>query len=194
MYAMSPQSSCALWSRRRGRRARIVCLVLPGLLVSAVPTRADQPEVRVTAIRDLRFGSFAVPSSGWREVTPAGVVSGSGIIAMPGATGPAQFTLTYDRGNNGQVRLNIQLQLILLPAPVVTQQGVVARLTGYQTDLPGAARVAAGQPVLVSLPDCRQRLCAVSFHVGGRLDLERTSGGGRVEVPIPVSVSVLSIR
>ncbi len=113
---------------------------------------------------------------------------------MPGATGPAQFTLTYDRGNNGQVRLNIQLQLILLPAPVVTQQGVVARLTGYQTDLPGAARVAAGQPVLVSLPDCRQRLCTVSFRVGGRLDLERTSGGGRIDVPIPMTVSVLSIR
>lgn len=181
-------------SLRRIRLVEALCLTALSLLIPPNPSHADPPEVRITPERDLRFGTFAVPSSGWREVTPAGQVSASGIVAMPGDVSPAQFTLAYDRGNSGRARLNLQLQLTLMPAPVITQGGMVARLTAYQTDLPGAARVAAGEPITVSIPNCVQRVCAVSFRVGGRLDLERTAGGGRIEVPIPVSATIVSIR
>lgn len=180
--------------RGGARLAAALCVVGLGLVICTTRGNADQSELRITPDRNLRFGTFAVPSSGWREITPMGQVTSSGVIAMPGNTGPAQFTLAYDRGNNGQAQLNLRFELILLPAPVVTNGGVVARLTAYQTDLPGAARVAAGQPVTVSIPNCRQRICATSFRVGGRLTLDRTTGGGSIAVPIPVSATVVSIR
>lgn len=162
---------------------------------SASATAQAQSGVRVVSERDLRFGRFALADRGYREITPTGGVLDSGIFSVPGGNpGPAQFTLSYDRGNNGQQRLNLRLQLVFAPAPVTTVNGVVARLTAYQTDLPGAARVNAGQAVFVDIPNCVQRICARTFQVGGRLDITRNFGGASIAVPIPITATVISIR
>lgn len=161
-----------------------------------VPAAAQAKSgVRVVSERDLHFGRFALSDRGYREITPAGEVFDSAIFSVPGGNpGPAQFTLSYDRGNNGRQRLNLRFQLVFAPASVTTVNGVVARLSAYQTDLPGATRVNAGQAVFVDIPNCVQRICARTFHVGGRLDITRNFGGASIAVPIPITATVISIR
>lgn len=180
----------------RCMRTFVALPLLLALGFSSGPVAAQaKAEVRVVSERDLRFGRFALADRGYREITPSGQVLDSAIFPVPGgSSGPAQFTLSYDRGNNGQQRLNLRLQLVFGPAPVTTVNGVVARLTAYQTDLPGAARVSAGQAVFVDIPNCVQRICARTFQVGGRLDITRNFGGASIAVPIPITATVISIR
>lgn len=165
------------------------------LLVGSQPARADTPQLRVTPVNDLRFGSFAVMSDGYRVVRPDGSVQSSGIFSAGTAgTGPARFRVSYDRGNNGNRRLDLEIELRFAAAPVVTQGGIVAELKQYQSDLPGYATVAAGQAVTVRIANCRARVCETTFNLGGRLDVERNYGGGTVVLPIPVDAVLISVR
>ena len=107
---------------------------------------------------------------------------------------PARFTIRYDRGNASRRRLNLRIQLVLSAAPVVTQGGIVARLTSYTTDLPRAGVVQAGRVIEVDIPNCVQRVCSTSFAVGARLDIRRNFGGGNIEIPIPVDAVLISVR
>lgn len=176
--------------------AALPCAVLAAIMsVQSVPASAAPASLRILPESDLRFGSFAVMDRGYRIVSPSGGVQSSGIFSVTtGDTGPARFTLRYDRGNNSRRRLNLRIQLVFSAAPVVTQQGIVARLSAYQTDLPGASSVQAGQIVEVEIPNCTQRVCSRSFNVGGRLDIERSFGGGLVTLPIPVDAVLISVR
>ncbi len=165
------------------------------LLVGSQTARADTPQLRVIPVNDLRFGSFAVMDTGYRVVRPDGSVQSSGIFsAGTSGTGPARFRVSYDRGNNGNRRLNLEIELRFAAAPVVTQGGIAAELTQYQSDLPGYANVAAGQAVTIRIPNCRTRVCETTFNLGGRLDVERSFGGGTVVLPIPVDAVLISVR
>lgn len=143
----------------------------------------------------LRFGTFAVPSSGFREVSASGAVTSSGIFALDaGGTGPARFTIQYDRGNNSKRRLDLVIDLVFSTPPAFAQGGLTARLSRYQTDIPGYGVIAPGQTVRIDLTNCLQRVCSRSFNLGGRLDVDHTFGGGNVEIPIPVYAVVVSER
>ena len=156
---------------------------------------ANSPQLNVIPERDLRFGSFAVPSSGYREVSPTGTVISSGVFSLNTAdTGPARFTVVYDRGNNGRRNLNLRIQLVFSPPPTVQVGGVTAQLSAYRSDLPNAPQIAPGQIVEIFIPNCRTRTCSRTFHLGGRLDVTRTFGGGRVAIPIPVDATLISTR
>ncbi len=184
---------------RREFAIRHFAVLLAGLfavsLGMSAPAKADQAQIRITSDANLRFGTFAVADRGYRIVSPAGAVQSSGVFSTAsGDTAPARFTISYDRGNNSRRNLTLQIQLVMSAAPVITQQGIIARLSVYQTDLPGAASVQAGQIVNVTIPNCVQRVCSRSFNVGGRLDVERSFGGGIVELAIPVDVVVVSVR
>lgn len=152
-------------------------------------------QIQITPQSDLRFGSFAVMDRGYRIVGPSGNVQSVGIFSINnGDTGPARFTISYDRGNNGRRLLNLRIQLVLSSAPVVLQGGVEARLTAYQTDLPGYSTVTAGQIIEINIPNCVQRVCQTSFNLGGRLDVDRNFGGAQVSIPIPADVVLISVK
>ncbi len=175
--------------------ALCLCLLLLCVVIASADGQAAPARLLLSSDSNLRFGTFAVMDRGYRTVSPTGNVQSVGIFSTStGDTSPARFTLAYDRGNNSRRNLNLRIQLVLSPAPVVTQNGVVARLSSYQTDLPGAANVQAGQVVEVLIPNCRQRVCSRSFNVGARLDVERNFGGASIEIPIPADAVLISVK
>jgi len=183
--------------RSRPRSVTALFSVLFSVLMLLAPARAAAapPELRIISETELEFGTFAVIGSGYRIVGPDGSIQSTGIFSMSSSdTSPARFTIRYDRGNNGRRRLNLRIQLILAPAPMVTQGNLVARLSNYRTDIPGAANVSPGQIVEVTIPNCRTRICSTSFRVGGRLDIQSNSGGGKIAIPIPAEIVLISVR
>ena len=163
------------------------CLLLPRT------TFANTPEVRVNAESELRFGTFMVFGNGSRSISAAGNVTDISLVALEGnPTGPARFTVSYDRGNESRHILDIELEMVISQPPRVRDGGVEAQLSALETDLSGTGRVLPGQPIRVELRDCRQRVCSVSFNVGGRLDVSRHYGGASLAIPIPVDVAVIS--
>lgn len=180
---------------RRSRLNGVIALFAALTLLMPAPAAAAPPELRIIAETELEFGTFAVIGSGYRIVGPDGSVQSSGLFSMSNSdTSPARFTIRYDRGNNGRRPLNLRLQLTLSPAPTVMQGGLAAQLSNYRTDIPGAANVSPGQIIEVTIPNCRTRICSTSFNVGGRLDVQSNSGGGRIAIPIPADVVLISVR
>lgn len=174
-------------------RAYLAAMLASGALLAALPAQAKEPEVRIDATSDLQFGTFMVFGSGARTVSANGTVSDNGVVALEGSVpAPARFTITYDRGNESNQTLNIVLELVISAPPLVRQGGVEARLSGYETDLPGALRIDAGRAIRLTLANCRTRICTRTFQVGGRLDVTRHFGGAALVVPIPVDVTVIS--
>ncbi|MGB3739332.1 MAG: DUF4402 domain-containing protein [Pontixanthobacter sp.] len=176
-----------------GLRA-VVTVVM--LMAMGLPHAQAAPrQLTISNDGNLRFGSFAVFDDAYRIVSPSGAVQSSGLFSITnGDTAPARFTIRYDRGNASRRRLDLRIQLVLSAAPVVTQGGIVARLTSYTTDLPRAGVVQAGRVIEVDIPNCVQRICSTSFAVGARLDIRRNFGGGDIEIPIPVDAVLISVR
>ena len=159
------------------------------------PARAAPAQLSIVPQSDLRFGSFAVMGSGYRIVSPSGAVQDSGIFSTTtSGTGPAQFALVYDRANNSRRTLNLQIQLTFLPPQTVQVGGVTANLSAYQSDIPGAPNITAGQIVEINIPNCATRVCQTTFRLGGRLDVDRSFGGASIVVPIPVDAFLVSVK
>lgn len=153
------------------------------------------PEVSITADRALHFGTFMVFGSGSRTVSAAGAVIDNSIVALEGmASAPARFTVSYDRGNESKHVLDIELELVISSMPRIREGGVEGAVANLQTDLPGAAQVRPGEAIRLTLAQCRTRVCSRSFHVGGRLDVTRSFGGGVLLIPIPIDAAVISVE
>ena len=177
---------------------------LPGRIAAAcalalgawsVPAAGDKPQLSVINGQGLRFGTFAVPTSGYREISPSGGVTSGGIFALDqSGVGPAQFVVQYDRGNNGRRRIDLEIEVVFAVPSVFSQGGLNARLSRFQTDLHGYPQVQPGQVIRILLSNCLQRVCSRSFNLGGRIDVDRAFGGGLVEIPIVVDATVTSIR
>ena len=163
-------------------------LALPVSGVGAKP-----PEVRVQTEADLRFGSFMVFGSGARSVSVAGAVTDQAIVAVEGTTpGPGRFTIQYDRGNESRQPLDVTLELTFVAPALYRQAGVEARLSAFETDLPGYARVAPGETMQVRFSNCRTRVCSRSFNLGARLDTSRQYGGADLVIPIDFDARIVS--
>ncbi len=176
-YCTAPVLGCALAFN----------MLMPGT------ANAARPEVRITPDSELRFGTFMVFGSGSRTVSALGNVTDVSIVPLEGdPVRPARFTVSYDRGNESRHVLDIELELFITPPASVRVQGVDARLSAFETDLPGSQSITAGQPVRVNLNNCRDRVCSMSFYVGGRLDVSRQYGGASLVIPIPVDATVIS--
>lgn len=175
-------------------------LTIPGAIGVALclclgPARAAPPQLTVVPQSDLRFGSFAVMGSGYRIVSPNGLVQDSGVFSTTtGDTGPAQFAVVYDRASNSKRTLNLQIQVTFLPPQTVQVGGVTANLGSYQSDIPGAPNISPGQIVEINMPNCATRVCQTTFRLGGRLDVDRNFGGASVSIPIPVDALLVSVR
>jgi len=172
----------------------LACLTLVGGFWST-PSQADPEKVTILTPLALRFGTFAVPTTGYREVTASGAVTSSGIFALDDSgVGPARFTVEYDRGNNSKRRLDLTIEVVFSAPATFAQGGLTARLSRYQTDLPGYGLVQAGQVLTLTIPNCLDRVCSRSFSLGGRLDVDRSFGGGPVVIPIPVDAVLVAVR
>ncbi|MBS0253895.1 MAG: DUF4402 domain-containing protein [Proteobacteria bacterium] len=168
-------------------------------LLGAAPARAQlvpgAPSLTVTAASQLRFGIMVVPVSGSRTLGADGSVGDAGVIPVAsGATSPAEFTVIYDRGGQGTQPLTITLQILLSAAPPVLQNGVVARLSAFTSDLPGAPVLVAGTPVTATISNCVTRTCALTFHIGGRLDVLRAFGSANLAFSLPVTALVTQVQ
>lgn len=168
----------------------LLCAGLAGL---PAPGMAASPTVTVTADQALRFGSFFTDTTGSRTVTSTGSVSSTSIVPVTGSLpGPAQFTLTYDRGNNANVAYALLISVLVPGTASQVSGGVTGTISRFDTDLPGVGTLLPGQTAQVTLIGCRRRICSRTFRVGGTLQVARTSGGAQLAIPVPVIVTVLA--
>lgn len=184
-------------TRRTACLAAVACLPLPWGAVAL----ADQPSVTITADQPLRFGTLLVPASGTRTVGPDGSVADSGLFGMDGApVGPAQFTVTYDRGNNGNQygrggsgNVTILVQVIFAGYQTVRSGGVTGRLSDLTSDLQGAGNQLTGSVATLTIANCSQRRCSETFRIGARLDVTRASGGADLVFPLPATAAIIQV-
>ena len=169
-------------------------LLLPAAML-ALPASAEAAPASLTVTPDtvLRFGNFVVITTGSRTISASGAVTNSGIFPVGSApVGPAQFTVTYDRGNNNPQVLRVIFQLVLGSVSPVSQAGVTGTLSSFVSDLPGAAALVPGQVVTYTIPSCATRTCSMSFRIGARLDVSRASGGAALTIALPVTATLIS--
>ncbi len=149
----------------------------------------------MVAQSDLSFGSIVVFGSGSRTVTASGSVIDSGLVPWgPQGGSPALFTVSYDRGNEGRRTLDLQIELVLSNVPPISMNGVSASVAGFDSSLPGAWQIAPGQPFSLRIPNCVERVCSVSFAIGGRLDVTRYQGGAELRFPLAVDATLVSVK
>jgi hypothetical protein len=177
-----------MWAYACGSAA---CLALAILLASAAIAKPQ--EVRVRNQGTLQFGTFMVFGSGSRLVSATGVVTDTTIVQIDGSLPrPARFTVEYDRGNESRQVLDITIELVMTAPSSVRFGGVDARLSAFETDLPGHTRVSSGEPMTVRLTNCRSRICSTTFAVGGRLDVTRNFGGAKINIPITIDARIVA--
>lgn len=183
------------------RANRIVALgiaVLVGLAGNALlaPNANSAPrQIVITPDSDLRFGRFLVFGSGARVVSASGATTNYSVFPVPGdLTGPARFTVTYDRGNNSRKARDIEIDIVISNPTPATVGGVSGRVSALQTDLPGVGAILPGQPFRISMPNCQTRTCSRSFQVGGRIDVTRSAGGASLTIPLPIDGILVSDR
>ncbi|KPF63642.1 DUF4402 domain-containing protein [Porphyrobacter sp. AAP60] len=166
-----------------------MCLAVSWLI--ATPAIAKPQEVRVRSQSELSFGTFMVFGSGSRSVSASGAVIDSAIVTLDGRQPrPARFTIEYDRGNESKHVLDVTIELVMSAPSSLLFGGVNARLSAFETDLPGHSRVASGEAMTIRLTGCRTRVCSRTFTVGGRLDISRNFGGARVDIPISIDARI----
>ena len=195
-----PQALCRLWW------AGVCAAVLAGPAAAkpapALPFPATNSlsasSLAVRAEQQLRFGTMVVIDNGARTVHASGEVTNDNVLPMGYAgVGPAQFTITYDRGSEDRRPINVEVRIALAALPPVTQGAITGGLSDFDTDLPGAARIGAGQPVTTTITGCVSRVCSVTFHVGAKLSITRAGGdtpnGGAFSISPPVTASLLSV-
>lgn len=169
--------------------AVMACIGMPDV------AKADRRDLELTSTTDLRFGTFAVIDRGSRTVSATGNVTSSAILSTSrGDTGPAQFTLVYDRGNNGRQSLDLVIEIILSPPQPARQGGVTAQLSAFDSTIPGHPRIVPGQPVRITIDNCRSRQCIATFAVGGTIDITRSYGGGNLNIPLLFDATIISRR
>jgi hypothetical protein len=159
-------------------------------VLAASPARADN--LTLTADQQLRYGSFAVPGTGSRTVSATGLVTDSGVLPVSGPTGPAQFTLAFDRGGSSNP-VTLVIQILLGSVGAVSQGGVTGTLSSFVSDLPGVPLLVPGQATIFNLTGCATRICTRTFHIGARIDVTHASGGAALTIPLPVSATVLAV-
>lgn len=173
----------------------VLTLAAAGVMALATsPAQAQGAGITVTADMPLRFGTFAVFSSGSRTITTTGAITDTGIFPVnSGSTGPAQFTITYDRGNNDTRAITVIFAVTVSPPTQVTQGGITGSLSSFTTNLGGVKLFIPGQVVLATMPNCTTRTCSRSFNIGARLDITRSTGGAQLNLPLPVTANVISV-
>lgn len=176
------------WQQRLGLVTACILAVQPGTSLGKVPS------VTVSADQPLRFGTLLIPFSGSRSISPYGSVTDVGLYAVGNdPVGPAQFTVTYDRGNESRRVLEITLQIFLSPNQFVRVGGVEGLVSDMASDIPGSGDFRTGGQARLTIRNCRERRCSLSFRVGGKIAVSRSSGGASLVLPLSATATVLSV-
>lgn len=170
-------------------------LVIAGMLPAHPGAAlAKVPSVTVSADQPLRFGTLLIPFAGSRSVSPNGSVTDLGLYAVGNdPVGPAQFTITYDRGNESRRLIDITVQVFLSANQVIKVGGVEGLVSDLVSDIPGSGDFRTGGQVRLTIRNCKERRCSLSFRVGGKIAVSRSSGGASLVLPLSASVAVLSV-
>jgi hypothetical protein len=167
-------------------------ITVAALALHAPAAQAAAPAISVLAEQDLRFGTFFTDTAGTRTVSATGAVTGSAIVPVGTSTaGPAQFTITYDRGNNANRAYDLQVQLIITGVSLKVG-GVTGVLSSFDTDLPGVGTLLPGQSAFYTIKGCQRQICTRTFRVGGRLDVTRATGGAALALALPLTVVLIA--
>lgn len=168
-------------------------IMITAVLAQADPAAAAPEGLTVTADAQLRFGAFIVVSQGSRRVSANGTVTSDSIYPVGNAAvGPAQFTVTYDRGNNNHKPINVIFEVILAGVSPVNQSGLRGALSTFDSDLAGAGVLVPGRAYSVTIANCAARTCSKTFRIGARLDVTRSSGGGVLSIALPIIANLIS--
>lgn len=154
---------------------------------------AAAPVLSVSPNQALRFGSFVVLGTGSRTVNSSGAVTNAGVLPVGTGTGPALFTLSYDRGAPATGPIVVTVLISLAQPGGVSQNGLSASVSQFDTDLPGIPLLIPAQSVLYTMPVCSTQVCSITFHIGGRIDVTQPGTGGTVTVPLAVTASLVSV-
>lgn len=166
-------------------------VALCALILSARAHAA--PSLVLQSDRALRFGSFVVFANGSRTVSSTGTVTDSGVFPVSGASrGPAQFTLTYDRGVPAFGPIVVSVLLNLSPPGTMSQNGLSATVANFDTDLVGIPLLTPGQSILFTMPVCTTQVCTQVFHVGGRITVTQPGTGGTITVPLSLTANLVA--
>ncbi|MCY1669501.1 DUF4402 domain-containing protein [Novosphingobium sp. SL115] len=163
-------------------------------LLNSTTSHAKTPEILVTSDLPLRFGTLLVPSAGSRTIGSSGTVQDSGVFQIGNdPVGPAQFTVTYDRGNEGNRTINVVIQLVVNANQKVRVGAVEGQLSQLESDARTPSGATGGALATFTLANCRERRCSRTIRIGGRLDLSRTAGGAQLVVPLAASAILLDV-
>ncbi|WP_298283091.1 DUF4402 domain-containing protein [Novosphingobium sp.] len=182
---------------QRSKVARPIYAIgaLCALLAGAPHIEAKVPQVLVRADQPLRFGTLLVPLSGSRTVSPQGQITDIGLFEIRNdPVGPAQFTVTYDRGNESRRSIDIEIQIFLSGSQRIRVGGVEGQVSQLTSDISGSGGLMTEGSVRLTIRNCRERQCSVSFRVGARIDLTRSAGGASLVLPLSATATVLSAR
>jgi Domain of unknown function (DUF4402) len=175
------------------QRQAWAALLCAGALVAPGPVAAAPAALTITQDAALRFGAFVVITSGSRTVSANGAVTNTSVFPVGAApVGPAQFTVTYDRGNNNVKPIEVIFEVILPGVSPVSQAGVTGTLSAFTSDLAGAAVMVPGRAYQYTIANCVTRTCSKTFRVGARLDVNRASGGAVLTIPVPMVANLIS--
>ncbi|MFK4004565.1 DUF4402 domain-containing protein [Qipengyuania sp. NPDC077563] len=173
----------------------LCALAILGLAIPSVTLAQPRSgDLRLRTDGELKFGTFMVFGSGARSVSASGAVVDQSIVALEGTKArPGQFTVEYERKGANTRALTVTIELVISAPAQIRQGGVNARLSQFETDLPGYSRISNGQSVRVELPNCRSKTCTRSFNIGARLDVTRNYGGADIAIPIDLDGRVVSV-
>ncbi len=159
------------------------------------PVAAAPASLTISSDTFLRFGAFVVLSRGARVVSPSGTVTDESLFPVNTiAVGPGQFTVTFDRGNNDPKPYAVIFQLVLGTVSPVNQSGITGTLSAFSSDLPGGVIITPGQAFNARMLNCTTRICTKIFHVGARLDIARSSGGGELAIALPIVAQLIDVE
>jgi hypothetical protein len=164
-------------------------------LAAPAHATAPVPAIDISSDSGLRFGTMIAADTASRTVHASGEITDGTMlpIGFRGA-GPAQFTISYDRGENDSRPISVVLQVMVASMTPVVQDGVTGMLSDFETDIPGVFRLVPGRPATTTLSNCTTRVCSVTFHVGARLDVQHGGGGGAVNIAPQITATVLAVR
>jgi hypothetical protein len=149
--------------------------------------------INITQSQTLRFGTFAVLGKGSKTVGAQGNVSETGLVTLGKINeGPAEFTLTWQRGNNLLVPTTVVVQVSYATSPAVVVSGINAQITAYESDLGGLRSVTPGGTQTYTFLACIRPSCSVTFRVGGRLDVSAGNDGAQLSFAVPVTARIVA--
>jgi hypothetical protein len=172
------------------RFAFMVCATMTPATINATSA-----SLTISQDMPLRFGSIVVFGHGSRSVSANGETGNDQIYPVGiNTSGPARFTVTYDRGSDPLREVSVTYLIMLGGVAPVNQSGLTGTLSRFDSDLPEASSILPGRGVVQTMPPCISQTCRSTFHIGAWLEVTQAKGGGTLSFSLPVSAKLVSVQ